>query len=497
MPSIASDAVATLVGPDWKRERPRYRALAEHLRRAITSGELPVGARLPAERELSSALGISRSTVIGAYGLLRESGRLVGRTGSGSYVAAPRPAARPTQLRELVGGHSRTDNGGHAAGSAINLSVSHPQPLEAELKSAIAAAAEAVGPLSGSVEYAPRGLPELRAALAGAFTRRGLPTTTRQILVTNGAQQAIALVAQLYVGAGDAAVLESPSYLGAIDAFRTRGARLVALPGTTAELDPAEIEALVRRVNPALAFLMPSCHTVTGALTPGETRRRMAELSDELRLPLIDDDTFAGLTFDEDATPPMAAYAEDAPIFTIGSTSKLFWNGLRVGWLRAPEALINRLARLKSGVDLCTSLVSQLVTLHLLERAEEIGAMRRAEIRDRLQLGGRLLAGSLPDWSWSPPRGGRSLWIQLPGGSAAEFVQVAQRHGVFAVPGGTLAPDAAHRDRLRMLFVQPPEMLAEGIARLALAWAAHHPGNGNHRSNARRPGAKGRRAADA
>lgn len=491
MPSIASDAVATLVGPDWKRDRPRYRALAEHLRRAITSGELPVGARLPAERELSNALGISRSTVIGAYGLLRESGRLVGRTGSGSYIAAPRPSERPAQLRDLVGGRSPDGNGGHAAGSAINLSVSHPAPLEAELKSAIAAAAEAVGPLSGSVEYAPQGLPELRAVLADAFTRRGLPTTARQILVTNGAQQAIALVAQLYLGPGDAAVLESPSYLGAIDTFRTRGARLVALPGNTAELDPAEAEALIRRVNPGLAFLMPSCHTVTGAVTPADTRLRMAELSEELQLPVIDDDTFVGLTFDGDAVPPMAAYAEDAPIFTIGSTSKLFWNGLRVGWLRAPEAVVNRLARLKSGVDLCTSLVPQLVTLHLLERAEEIGAMRRAEIRDRLELAGRLLAGALPDWSWRPPRGGRSLWIQLPGGSAAEFVQTAQRHGVWAVPGGTLAPDGAHRDRLRVLFVQPPEMLTEGIQRLAMAWAAHHPGN------ARRPGAKGRRAARA
>lgn len=473
--TVGCPDITALLGQDWQQRRPRYRALADQLASTIASGELPSGSRLPAERELSTMLGVSRSTVVSAYDILRRGGRLASQTGSGTFVTSPTPAAQRLHLRDMVDAQVHAPGSRHAATQAINLSISRPEPLHDALRDAISASAEAIGPLAESVEYAPQGLPELRALIAEAFTRRGLPTAPRQILVTSGAQQAIGLIAQLYVTAGDSVVLESPTYLGAIDAMRARGAQLVALPGVAADLDPADIEALIRRVMPSLLFLMPTCHTITGAITPGPTRQRLAELSHELQMPVIEDDIFTGLTFEDVAAPPMAAHAEDAPIFTIGSTSKLLWNGLRVGWLRAPDAVITRLARIKGAVDLGTSLIPQLVTMHLLSHADKITHRRREEIRDRLELTTRLLAATLPDWSWETPRGGRSLWIRLPHGPAGDFVQLAQRHGVLVVSGATLSPDGANDDRLRLMFVHRPEVLAEGIQRLALAWAEYSP----------------------
>lgn len=456
----------------WNGKHPRYQALAEVLRDAVTSGELPAGTRLPAERRLATALGVSRSTVVSAYDLLREDGLLLSRTGSGTFVP-PRieRGARTLRLRDMVDGRSRLWTGRHEGAEMINLSIARPRTIDGLLEEAIAASAEAVGPLAEQIEYATQGLPELRHAVAEQFTRRGLPTSARQVLITTGAQQAIGLIVNLYVSLGDGVLLETPTYLGAIEALRARNAGLIALPAGERPCDPEHIERLARRVQPVLAFLMPTCHTITGAVTPPHEREELARLSEELQLPLIEDDIFAGLTFRPDEAPPVAAYAEDAPIFTIGSTSKLLWNGLRIGWLRAPEALVTRLARSKGTLDLGTSMIAQLVALHLLDRADEIARQRLEEMAERLALATDLLEAILPDWRWRTPDGGRSLWLRLPVGDATELLQVASRNGVLVVAGPTLSPDGGNADHLRLMYVQQPEVLTVGVQRLGLAWA--------------------------
>ena len=160
-------------------------------------------------------------------------------------------------------------------------------------------------------------------------------------------------------------------------------------------------------------------------------------------------------------------------MLTIGSMSKLFWGGLRVGWIRASEEILARIAKLKIMADLGGSLVGQLAAVRLLAEAPKVRQSRRREIRERLDRLTKLLGKLLPDWRWAPPAGGLSLWVQLPHGDASEFAQVALRHGVSVVPGPLASPDGSCADRLRLPYVLEAGPMTEGVERLARAWSAY------------------------
>lgn len=471
-----TERLTPLLAPIWRSEKPLYRALAQTLRGAIASGELTQGERLPSERELAAALGVSRSTVVSAYDGLREGGWVTSRGGSGTFVAPRSATAPPLRMHEMVAAEPGPGSplGPPAVPAVVNLSVSKPRPLTELLQRALRQAAEELPGLASSVEYATAGLPRLQELVADTLEARGLPTVPGQVIVTSGAQQAIGLLARLFLRPGDLALVESPTYLGALDVLRAAEANLLALPASGG-FDAAAAVALAERARPELAFLMPDCHTVTGAAIGADDRAALAALSAELQLPIIEDEIFADLTLAEERLPPIASFSDDAPVFTVGSLSKLVWNGLRVGWLRAPEAMVKRLVRMKSTADLGTSLLSQAVAANLLERRAEIIRLRRPELIATRAHASDLLRAAAPAWSWSPPTGGRSLWLRLPAGSATAFAEVAERHGVVVVPGPALSPDGGNDDHLRLMFVQPKATLEVAVRRLTRAWAEYRP----------------------
>ncbi len=219
---------------DWSSGKgPLYGRLARAIGSAIESGELAAGARLPPERPLAEALGVSRTTAVLAYRRLREKGLVESRQGSGSWIprraVLSRPAAGNERSRSfLVDSVTRAAAeedagtigfmGACLAGSSV--------PLAEEWRAAQAD----VTVLSSGTGYSPQGWPPLRRAIAARFEARGVPTAPDQILVTNGAQQAIDLLGRLLVAPNEAVVLEDPTYLGAIDALTLAGARLVSVP---------------------------------------------------------------------------------------------------------------------------------------------------------------------------------------------------------------------------------------------------------------------------
>jgi len=449
------------------RPGPRYRAIAVHIQRMISEGHLATGERLPAERALAVQLGVSRSTVVQAYEILRNAGWARSSIGSGTF--AKRAAAASERMSDLV------DAGAGAAlsgGELINLSISQPQPL-LELPAAVRAAAELVGPIADSAEYFTQGYPLLRQHVADAYTERGLATAPEQILITSGGQQALAITAQLLIRPRSNVLIESPTYLGMLDLLRSVRANPVVVPSLAGPDVVATLEETIERTHPSLLFCMATCHTVTGAAMSETAKAHLAELAARNSMSVIDDDILAGLTFDA-AQAPLAAYAPAARIITVGATSKLLWNGLRVGWLRAPADLVHRLTRAKGITDLGTSMLAQLVGLHLLQSGAAIGARRVREAASCLDLANRLLASSVPRWRWDQPQGGRSLWIQLPDGAdAAGFASSAVQHGASIRSGDVFSADGAHQDFIRLMYVQPEAKLRSGIQRLAVAWADH------------------------
>lgn len=466
---------------DWTEgDGSLYRRLAAALTRAVDRGDLVPGTVLPPERALAKALSVSRATVVSAYEYLKDGDLLDARQGSGTWV------------RDDVGEHTPITDGltssivlgsldERAPGADPDViefttaAVSAPPEL-AEAARTVLADPHTQQVVFGTHGYLPAGLPELRDQVVQLYLDSDTPTARAQIVITSGAQQGISLLARHLVHPGDTVIVESPTYPAALDAFRAAGARLHGVPVGPHGVDVEALRELVVRLNPRLVYLVATYHNPTGGLLPLEARRQIAEMSRDHRVPVIEDRTLAQLGLDDPAVPPpIAAFAEGAEIHTVGSMSKVYWAGLRVGWLRVSEALAAQLARLKAVDDLGTPIISQLLSSQLIPQRDAIAAARRLELRPKRDLLVDLLRHHVPDWRFDIPRGGLTMWLELPRGSAEEYVQVAARYGVIPVAGPVLSPEEGNRRFLRVPFTLPPAALEEGVERLARAWRDYAP----------------------
>jgi DNA-binding transcriptional MocR family regulator len=235
------------------------------------------------------------------------------------------------------------------------------------------------------------------------------------------------------------------------------------------------LSELVEREAPRLMYVIPTYQNPTGGVLSQHGRRALAALVERHQIPLLEDDSLADLGIDSGPPVPVAAFAPNSPILTIGSLSKLCWAGLRIGWLRAQEPVVTQLGRLKAASDLGGSLPAQVIATRLFGALDDLRRERRPLIAERLDLVSRLLRSLLPAWSWDRPQGGLCLWIRLPHGSAGEFSQVALRFGVAIVPGTVASADGGFDEYLRLPFGHPPAVLEEAITRLARAWHAYTP----------------------
>jgi DNA-binding transcriptional MocR family regulator len=454
------DRLLALTGR-WSAGRgPLYLLLAARLRQLIEAGELPHGCLLPPDRRLAAALAVGRSTVVAAYEVLRQEGRLERVQGSGTRVRAEPVAATSDAGRNPLFAHLLD----HPDDGVLHLTCAAPDDLPPAF---VAAHTRALTELSGGLGIHPAGVPSLRAALADRYTARGVPTTPDQILVTTGAQQALALLTRLLVAPGDTVLTETPTYPGAIELFRDAGAVLRTVPVTGDAFDVDAFVAALRRYRPALAYLTPSFHNPTGALLPGLARQRLARVAADLRVPLVDDEVLVDLGFDERPVP-VAAHAPD--VLTVGSLSKLVWGGLRVGWVRAGAGTVGTLARLRAMTDLGGNTLSQLAAAHLVADLDALRLHRVRLLRERHDHLVAALRTHLPDWRFAPALGGQTLWVELPGTDASVYAQAALRLGVAVLPGSAFDPAGGGRSHLRMPFVADPATLTEMVTRLAAAW---------------------------
>lgn len=464
--SLPFDSVALLDGWQVRYEGPLYSRLAAALRDAIERGEIIAGSPVAAERGLAQELGVSRTTVVNAYTELCDEGVLERRQGSGTYVSEKRPEPG-LRLGEMIAlDESRPAS--HGRSGAVDFTSSHHASLTDLVATAMIECGQVLRDQRLPTSYAPQGLLPLRRRVADHFCERGLLTNERQIIITSGAQQAIWLVASQLVSPADQVVVEDPSYLGALDAFRALGAQLVTPP--TADGEKASAFTMLTR-DVRLLYVMSSCNYVTGQPMARESRAAVVSNAVKAGIPVIDDDIMAGLTYG-DSPPPLAAEAPEGSVITIGSMSKLFWRGLRVGWIRVREDLVAPLVRLKAISDLGTSVSAQLLSLHLIDYYEEVRRLRLDEATVALDRAESGLRARFPEWTWQRPVGGRSLWIRLPGPDASAFAQTCLQHGVAITPGKVMSAHGRHADRIRLLFVKDAESLHEGLERLSLAWAA-------------------------
>jgi len=248
------------------------------------------------------------------------------------------------------------------------------------------------------------------------------------------------------------------------------GARLAALPQRAQE--PALREMLVHGAT-RLVYVIPTHQNPTGYTMSIPERKAFAKVADDLGVAVIEDQILEELTYDGNVPPPIASFCRGESVVCAGSLSKIFWSGLRVGWVRASAPVVARLARIKTVTDLGSNIISQSIALGVFRDFDAVRAYRRAELREKLRLTTEMLDRLLPDWEYSRPAGGFCLWLKLPVEDARPFIQAARRFGVNIIAGTSMTMDDSAADRVRLVFTGPAEAIEEGIQRLSRAWNAY------------------------
>jgi DNA-binding transcriptional MocR family regulator len=460
---IGARQLAGLLG-EWRAGSvgPAYAVLSRTAILLILDGRLPLHCRLPSERDLATAIGVSRTTVTAAYDALRTQGYLVSRRGAGSWTAMP------ASHRQAVPAWAAPPIGG----DPIDLAGAAPAAPADVITAAGRDALDDLPRYLGLDGYDPVGLMVLRARIAERYAQRGLPTTPDQILVTSGALHGLDLALRLLVGPGDRVLTDSPTYPTALDSIRATRARLVPVGLTPAGWNVDLITSSLRQAAPRLAYLIADYHNPTGALMPDEDRAAIAAAAARTETMIVVDESFVDLGYDD--APPPAPFATHDPaglVLSIGSLSKPFWGGLRIGWVRAPLDLVRRLAVVRIAADMASPVFEQLVGARLLAQIEEVLPARRADFAARRDLLAGALREALPTWRFTPPRGGLALWIELGAPVSTALTVVAAQHGVRLAAGPRFGPDGTLERFLRLPFTQPPDVLTAAVGRLAHAYA--------------------------
>ncbi|MFI1732518.1 PLP-dependent aminotransferase family protein [Streptomyces acidicola] len=458
-------------GPGTRRP-PAYRALADGIRLLVLEGRVPVAARLPAERELALSLSVSRTTVAAAYEALRTEGFLESRRGAGSWTAVP--AGNPLPARGLE------PLPPEALGSVIDLGCAALPAPEPWLTRAVQGALEELPPYAHTHGDYPAGLPALRAMLAERYTARGIPTMPEQIMVTTGAMGAIDAICHLFAGRGERIAVESPSYANILQLMREAGARLV--PVAMAEgLDGWDLDRwrqVLRDAAPRLAYVVADFHNPTGALAGEDQRRRLVDAARAAGTVLVVDETMSELHLDPDldggAAMPRPVCGFDpagSTVITVGSASKAFWAGMRIGWVRAAPDVVRSLVAARAYADLGTPVLEQLAVNWLMSTGgwEDALDIRRDQARENRDALVAAVRRELPGWEFEVPRGGLTLWVRTGGLSGSRLAEAGERVGVRVPSGPRFGVDGAFEGYVRLPFTVGGAVADEAAVRLAAA----------------------------
>jgi GntR family transcriptional regulator/MocR family aminotransferase len=487
---------------------PLFEKLKGEIVRQIRLGMLRPGDRLPPTRKLAEDLGVNRGTVSTAYEELHTDGVLTSHVGRGTFVAedlsmaAILPADNASGFRwadHFAGFEPSTPHailraavpafdGEDVVSFAGNVPDPALFPTDAFRKALDAVLREEGNAL---LSYGPpQGHPAFLAFLHEYLANdRGLPLREEELMVVNGSQHAIDLIARALLRPGDTVLVEEPTYYGAAELFRGYGARLVGVPMDAEGLRVEALEAVLTRERPKLVYVMPTFQNPTGGMLAPQRRRDLVRLTRRYQVPLVEDDFDGELYFDAPPPPPLRADAHGQGVIYIGTPSKMLFPGLRVGWVVAEEPVIERLSRIKQMTDLSGSQLLQAALAHFARGGGWRKHLRkvRSAYGERVE---RLLAALTrhmpPGVSWTRPRGGLSLMVTLPEGlDSDEILRDAAGTGVIFTPGRLFFVEGGDR-HLRLSFGNVATAdVEEGVKRLARAVKRARSGSKRERRRTR------------
>ena len=373
---------------------------------------------------------------------------------------------RPSTIREILKVTAQPEIISFAGG----LPAPELFPVEA-----VQAAADEVLAHSGreALQYGPsEGFPPLRVWIAEEMQRRGVDAPPAEVLVTNGSQQVLDLVAKLFLNPGDVVLTENPTYLAAIQAFQTLEARFVPVPTDGQGLIPEALPDLIRRYQPKFLYTIPNFQNPTGVTLAAERRPVLARLAAEHALTIVEDDPYGKLRYRGQDIPPVKHWDEAGRVIYASTFSKTIAPGLRLGWLVATAQDFGRLLILKQASDLHTSSFDQRVAHAYLTRNDQGAHLARIRCAygERFAVMDAALRVGMPvGYEWTHPDGGMFLWVTGPAElDGLALLEQAVKRQVAFVPGRDFFPAAGGDNFLRLNFSNAtPELIREGVSRLA------------------------------
>ena len=477
---------------------PLYVQLRDQLRALVHAGDLRPGDRIPASRELATMLGVHRTTVANAYAELESEGLIQGHVGRGTFIRGNgnglkiTPPAPPVLngsngIRwELLFADERGDEvlsrlTASAPEDALSFVMARPAqeffPVE-ELLTCVSAVlkreAHDVLNLGPSDGYAP-----LKEALIELLRREGLTVKDENLLVTGGCQQSLDLISKAFVRPGDTVILENPTYPGAVSIFNGARARCLGVPvrthpepGTQLGVDVEALEATLAANRVKLIVLTPDFQNPTGTSMPLASRRKVLELAGRHQVPIVEDHIYARLHARDERVPSLKQLDRSNLVIHIDSFAKVAFPGLRVGWIVAPAAAIERLRIVKQTTDLHTDQLAQSVLAEFLRRGlftKHVAKMRKVYASRLVALDEALRKHMPEDTRWTRPEGGMCLWLELPPGfDASELLIHVKERGVLFAPGRYFYVQGPLPNTLRLGFASLDEkQIARGVATLA------------------------------
>ena len=326
-----------------------------------------------------------------------------------------------------------------------------------------------------ALQYGPTpGIPQLLESLAEFLREKGLPVDDNKLLITTGSLQAINILGHAFIDPGDTILVENPCFIGAISAFRSYQANIVSVPLTPEGIDLEALQTLLNSLEkkPKFLYITPNFHNPAGTLYHRETKLKLIELLRNREIPLIEDDAYSELYFhDEDGEHLQTIKAmnpEGLDVCYTGSFSKILGPGLRLGWMLVPDEIYRKCELIKQSIDACSPSFTQMIAHKFLESGVYLPYLKRIrpEYKRRAEIMTQLLNEQLPaGCTFTPPRGGFYIWIQLPEGTdSTNILKRAIDKGVVFVSGKTFDPHGQRNDRMRLSFCNTSvEKIAKGI----------------------------------
>ena len=332
-----------------------------------------------------------------------------------------------------------------------------------------------------ALQYGPtNGLPSMLESLEAYLEKKGLPVKENRLMMTTGSLQAIHILAKAFIDPGDTVLVENPSFIGALSAFRSYEARLVSVPLTNEGIDIEQLKIRLENTRPKPKFLYycPNFHNPAGIIYSMEVKQQMIELLKDQDIVLIEDDVYSDLYFYEEDVPKMklikSMNPEGIDVCFTGSFSKILGPGLRLGWMLVPEGIYRKCELIKQSIDACSPSISQVIADKFVRSGYiyDYTASVRQEYKKRGLAMIDALEKNLPSYvTFEKPRGGFYIWLHLPEGTDATLIlQKALEKGVVFVTGKTFDPDGIKNDAMRVSFCNTDESaIRKGIPLLAEA----------------------------